>query len=332
MSSPIRTESTVPSPTQSSPWVAELREALHEVIIGQESLLHGLLIGLLTGGHVLLEGVPGLAKSLAVSSLAGAVRGSFSRLQFTPDLLPSDLVGTEIYNVKEGSFSIRKGPLFANFVLADEVNRAPAKVQSALLESMQEHQVSIGGETFALPHPFLVLATQNPLEHEGTYPLPEAQLDRFALKLHIDYPDRQEEFQVLERMACSDPPQEVRKVVELETILEARKQVDAVRVDQRLKEYIVALVVATRDPRRAGLEELATRIHIGASPRASIWLTMASRAHAFLEGRDYATPGDIKRVALEVMRHRVIPTYEADAEGLTPDMLVTRVLETVPVP
>ena len=315
-----------------SRWVSELRGALHEVIIGQEELIDALLIGLLTGGHVLLEGVPGLAKSLAVSSLAGAVHGSFSRLQFTPDLLPSDLIGTEIYNAREGTFQVRKGPLFANFVLADEVNRAPAKVQSALLESMQEHTVSIGGQTFELPEPFLVLATQNPLEQEGTYPLPEAQLDRFALKVLVDYPSRAEELQVLDLMARTENLPHVRRVVELEQVVTARGLVGHVALDPRLREYIVALVFATRRPAEAGLKELVGRIHYGGSPRATIWLALAARAAAFLAGRGFVTPGDIKRVAPEVLRHRVVPTYEADAEGLSADRLVARVLETVPVP
>jgi len=313
-------------------WVGELKQALHQVIIGQEELLHGLTIGLLTGGHVLLEGVPGLAKSLAVSSLAGAVHGTFNRIQFTPDLLPSDLVGTEIYNVKEGTFSIRKGPLFANFVLADEVNRAPAKVQSALLESMQERQVSIGGETFDLPRPFLVLATQNPLEQEGTYPLPEAQLDRFALKLLVSYPSKQEELAVLDLMASTEPIQEIRPVVDLDQIQAGRRLVDKVVVDPRLRQYIIDIVFATRFPGQVGLQELVGRIHYGASPRASIWLALAARANAFLDGRGFVTPTDIKAVAHDVLRHRVIGTYEADAEGLTSDKLVARVLETVPVP
>jgi MoxR-like ATPase len=313
-------------------WVNDLRSALGEVIIGQEALLHGLTIALLTNGHVLLEGVPGLAKSLAVSTLAHATHGSFARLQFTPDLLPSDLIGTEIYNVKEGTFTTRKGPLFANFVLADEVNRAPAKVQSALLEAMQERQVSIGGQSYELPDPFLVLATQNPLEHEGTYPLPEAQLDRFAMKLLISYPTRAEELQVLERMARNAPQVRVRQVVSIDQIQLARAKVDAVTIDPRLKDYIVALVFATREPQQAGLKELVGRIHYGASPRATIWLALASRANAFLDGRNYVTPSDIKRVSHDVLRHRVVPTYEADAEGLSSDKLLARVLETVPVP
>jgi len=313
-------------------WLGNLRASLGEVIVGQEALVDSLLVALLTGGHVLLEGVPGLAKSLAVSSLANASGGSFTRLQFTPDLLPSDLVGTEIYNAKDGSFSVRKGPVFANFVLADEINRAPAKVQSALLEAMQERQVSIGGETYALPAPFLVLATQNPLEQEGTYPLPEAQLDRFALKVIVDYPSREEEALILERMANTRQAPVAREVVSLEQIKEARSLVDHVALDPRLGDYLVDLVFATREPAAAGLPELATLIQYGGSPRATIWMALAARAHALVTGRGYVTPTDIKRVAVEVLRHRVVPTYEAEAEGLGSDDLVARVLETVPVP
>ncbi len=313
-------------------WVHALDESLHEVIIGQDALLRSLQLALLTGGHVLLEGLPGLAKSLAVATLAGAVHGSFNRCQFTPDLLPSDLVGTEIYNAKEGTFSVRRGPLFANFVLADEINRAPAKVQSALLEAMQERQVSIGGTTYRLPEPFLVLATMNPLEHDGTYALPEAQLDRFAFKVVITYPTREEELAVLERMARTAPALRPRQVVGLEQIVAARAVVDQVQIDPRVKQYIVALVASTRDPARANLKELVGRIQCGASPRATIWLALASRANAFLEGRDYVVPGDVKRVALEVLRHRIILSYEADAEGLSSDSIVARVLETVGVP
>ena len=315
-----------------SAFAGRIQEELSHVIVGQEHLLQDLLIGLLTGGHVLLEGVPGLAKSLAVSCLAKAVKASFSRLQFTPDLLPSDLVGTEIYNAKEGVFTVRKGPVFANFVLADEINRAPAKVQSALLEAMQERQVSIGGETFDLPQPFLVLATQNPLEQEGTYPMPEAQIDRFALKTIVEYPDRDEEIEILNRQAQTAPMETINAIVDVEEIVNARRLVDQVAIDPRLREYIVDVAKATRDPKQAGLGDLEHFIQYGCSPRASIWLALASRAHAFLNGRGYVTPGDIKGIALQVMRHRLIPTYEAEAEGLTSDALVKRVLETVPVP
>jgi MoxR-like ATPase len=329
------TQTTLPHQAeieQASAWIQDLRSSVHEVLVGQENLLQGLLIGLLTGGHVLLEGVPGLAKTLAVSSLAKSLDGSFARLQFTPDLLPSDLVGTEIYNAKEASFTVRRGPLFANFVLADEVNRAPAKVQSALLEAMQERQVSIGGQTYPLPRPFLVLATQNPLEQEGTYPLPEAQLDRFALKIVVKHPARGEELEILNRMASTKPRLEVRRSTDLTHVMQAREVLDRVVIDARLREYIVDLVMATREPQTYGLAELKPRIQYGGSPRATIWLALASRAHAFLGGRGYVTPTDIKSVALDVLRHRVTPTYEAEAEGLSSESLVTRVLETVPVP
>ncbi|MCP5021013.1 MAG: MoxR family ATPase [bacterium] len=315
-----------------SAWVPELQAALGGVLVGQEALARSLTLGLLTGGHVLLEGVPGLAKSLAVSCLARAVHGTFSRLQFTPDLLPSDLVGTEIYNAKESNFTVRQGPIFANFVLADEINRAPAKVQSALLEAMQEGHVSIGGESMDLPDPFLVLATQNPIEQEGTYPLPEAQLDRFALKVVVEYPSREEELTIMDRMSRTAPKMEVPRVVELSTITEARTLVDRVAVDPRLAGYIVDLVGATRNPAAWGLADLETRIQYGASPRASIWLALTARANAFLEGRGYVTPTDIKAVATEVLRHRIMPTFEAEAEGLTSDDLVRRILDTVPLP
>jgi MoxR-like ATPase len=317
---------------QASAWIQDLRSSVHEVLVGQENLLQGLLIGLLTGGHVLLEGVPGLAKTLAVSSLAKSLDGSFARLQFTPDLLPSDLVGTEIYNAKEASFTVRRGPLFANFVLADEVNRAPAKVQSALLEAMQERQVSIGGQSYPLPRPFLVLATQNPLEQEGTYPLPEAQLDRFALKIVVKHPARGEELEILNRMASTKPRLEVPRSTDLAHVMQAREVLDRVMIDARLREYMVDLVMATREPEKYALAELKPRIQYGGSPRATIWLALASRAHAFLGGRGYVTPSDIKAVAMDVLRHRVTPTYEAEAEGLSSESLVTRVLETVPVP
>jgi MoxR-like ATPase len=329
------TPSTLPAAEdvqQASAWIRDLRASLSEVIVGQEGLVHSLLLSLLTGGHVLLEGVPGLAKTLAVSSLARGIQASFARIQFTPDLLPSDLVGTEIYNAKESTFTVRRGPIFANFILADEVNRAPSKVQSALLEAMQERQVSIGGQTFPLPRPFLVLATQNPLEQEGTYPLPEAQLDRFALKVIVRYPKRAEELEILGRMASTHPKVDVRTVVTPEQVLATREVVDRVVLDKRLSEYIVDIVLATREPKSFKLAELAPRIQYGASPRATIWLALCSRANAFLAGRGYVTPADIKAVAPEVLRHRVMPTYEAEAEGLSSDALVARVLETVPVP
>ena len=319
--------------TSASAWVEDLKRALQQVIVGQEDLVQSLTIGLLTGGHILLEGVPGLAKSLAVSCLAQAVHATFNRLQFTPDLLPSDLLATGFtVNAKQGfspCAAARSSPIF---VLADEINRAPAKVQSALLEGMQERQVSIGGQTFELPRPFLVLATQNPIEQEGTYPLPEAQLDRFALKVVIGYPSRDEELEILDRMSRTRPKVSVDPVVDLATIERARSLVDQVAIDRRLSEYIVALVQATRDPRRSGLADIAPYIEYGASPRASIWLALAARAHAFLHHRGYVTPADIKGVAPEVLRHRLLPSYEAEAAGIGPDQLVARALETIPVP
>ena len=317
---------------QASAWVRDLHAALEEVLVGQAELVDDLTIALLTGGHVLLEGVPGLAKSLAASLLAQAVHASFNRLQFTPDLLPSDLVGTEVFNAKDGTFTVRKGPIFANFVLADEINRAPAKVQSALLEGMQERQVSIGGETFDLPRPFMVLATQNPIEQEGTYPLPEAQLDRFALKVIIDYPAPEEELSIAGRMSRTAPKTSVDPVIELDTIERSRQMVDRGALDPRLAQYALDLVRATRDPGAAGLGELGNYIQYGGSPRATIWLMLAARAHAFLRHRGYVTPTDIKAIAPQVLRHRVLPTYEAEAVGLDSDQLVARVLETVPVP
>ena len=315
-----------------SAWVGEMNDALHQVIVGQDELIHGLLVALLTNGHVLLEGLPGLAKTLAVSTLAGAVHGSFARVQFTPDLLPSDLVGTEIYNAKEGSFVARKGPIFANFCLADEINRAPAKVQSALLEAMQERQVSIGGETFKLPSPFLVLATQNPIEQDGTYRLPEAQVDRFFLKVLVGYPNEEEELAIMERMAKTSEPPTVQPIISLETILNARARVDQIHLDPRLMQYIVRIVQSTRNPREHGLAELEDQIQIGASPRATIVLSLCAKACAFLEHRGYVTPADIKKIAPLVLRHRVISSYEAEARGRTTDDLVARVLETISVP
>jgi len=315
-----------------SAWVEELTASVREVIVGQEDMLHGLLVAFLTGGHVLLEGLPGLAKTLAASTLSNAVHGQFARVQFTPDLLPSDLVGTEIYNAKDATFQARKGPIFVNFLLADEINRAPAKVQSALLEAMQERQVSIGGETFPLPKPFLVLATQNPIEQEGTYRLPEAQVDRFFLKLIVGYPNEVEELEVMKRMATTKALADVEPIIELETILRARELVDAVHLDPRLMQYIVKLVRATRAPKEHGLPELEGQIQLGASPRASIVLSLAARANAFLEHRGYVTPGDVKRVAHDALRHRVVPSYEAEAEGRDSDSLIARILERVPVP
>ncbi len=312
-----------------------LRDVIREVetvIVGQRELLDGMLIGLLADGHVLLEGVPGLAKSLAVSSLAQAIGGTFRRIQFTPDLLPSDLVGTQVYNPRSGEWSVREGPVFANFVLADEVNRAPAKVQSALLEAMQERQVTLAGETRTLPAPFLVLATQNPVEQEGTYPLPEAQLDRFMLKLVVGYPTKDEERKIIDRMATTGEKPRARAVASPEQLLTARRLLDTVYVDEKIRNYVVDLVFATRQPADYGLKELAPLILYGASPRASLALTQAARARAFLEGRGFVTPQDVKSIGLSVLRHRVITTYEAEAEGLGSEDVIRKAFDHVPVP
>jgi MoxR-like ATPase len=316
---------------EGSAFAYRLREEIATVIVGQHALVDGLLIGLLTNGHVLLEGVPGLAKTLAVKTLAQAIQASFRRVQFTPDLLPADLIGTLIYDPRAGTFSAKRGPIFAQIVLADEINRAPAKVQSALLEAMQERQVTIGDETHPLPDPFLVLATQNPIEQEGTYPLPEAQVDRFMLKLKIAYPSREEERQILDRMATSTPPRPVAPVVTTADIAAVRALVDEVYVDDKIKEYVVNLVFATREPAALGLD-LGPLIEYGASPRATLCLTLGARAHAFLQGRGYVTPQDVKAVAADVLRHRIIPSYEAEAEEVDADALVRRVLDGVPVP
>ena len=312
--------------------VHRVRQALREVIVGQEELIEGLLIALLADGHALLEGLPGLAKSLAVASLAQAVGGSFHRLQFTPDLLPSDLVGTQVYNPKTGEWSVREGPVFANFILADEINRAPAKVQSALLEAMQERQVSLAGDTRSLPDPFLVLATQNPIEQEGTYPLPEAQVDRFMLKLLIRYPTKEEEKSIIDRMGSSAGAPVVEQATTPEAIVATRKVLDSIYVDDKVKSYVVDLVFATRDPAQIGLEKLRPLILYGASPRASLALTRAARARAFLEGRGFVTPQDIKAVGYHVLRHRVITTYEAEAEEISSEDILRQIFDNVPVP
>jgi len=315
-----------------SAFLREVLREVQEVIVGQRTLLDGMLIGLLADGHVLIEGVPGLAKSMAAQSLASALGGTFRRIQFTPDLLPSDLVGTQVFDQKTGEWSVREGPIFGNFVLADEINRAPAKVQSALLEAMQERQVTLAGETRALPAPFLVLATQNPVEQEGTYPLPEAQVDRFMLKLVVDYPTREEERTIVERMARTTHKRTVKQVASPEQIFAARELLDLVYVDEKVLGYLVDLAFATRRPEEAGLKDLKPLILYGISPRGTIMLTQAARARAFLEGRGYVTPHDIKSVALDVLRHRVITTYEAEAEGIGSEQVIRRVLDTVPVP
>ena len=316
---------------QTSAWVAPLRQEISRVLVGQRALVDRLLVGLVANGHILLEGVPGLAKTLSLKTLAAATQLKFHRLQFTPDMLPADIIGTMIYNPREGNFHTKHGPIFSNFILADEINRAPAKVQSALLEAMQERQVTLGDDTYPLPKPFLVMATQNPLEQEGTYPLPEAQVDRFMLKVIVDYPDRAEERAILEAMATSEPDLSVHPVVSGDDVLAARRVVNSIYVDDRLKDYIVDTVWATRDPKRYGID-LNGYVRYGASPRATIALTMAAKAWAFLNGRGYVTPQDIKTFALDVMRHRVAVSYEAEAENITSENIIARVLETVPVP
>jgi MoxR-like ATPase len=301
------------------------------VIIGQRAVIDRLFIGLLTGGHILLEGVPGLAKTLIVRTLSRTLGLAFHRIQFTPDLLPADIVGTQIYNPRGGDFSIKKGPVFANIVLADEINRAPAKVQSALLEAMQERQVTIGDTTFELDQPFLVLATQNPIEHEGTYPLPEAQVDRFMLKLRITYPSKVEELAILDRMAPVEPGLEVRAVMSKEEVLSLRGATDAIYTDDKIKHYIVEVVSATRQPSAYGLD-IGPYIQFGASPRATVFLTRAARAHALLEGRGYVTPHDVKTVGYDVLRHRVLLTYEAEADEVTAEDLLQRIFNHLKVP
>jgi len=302
-----------------------------KVIVGQRYLVERALIGVLTGGHVLLEGVPGLAKTLAVKTIADAVECSFSRVQFTPDLLPADVVGTQVYDPRSQTFHAKKGPVFATVLLADEINRAPAKVQSALLEAMQERQVTIGDQTFPLPDPFVVLATQNPIEQEGTYPLPEAQVDRFMLKVRVGYPSREEERAIMDRMSVLTPPV-ARPVVTPAQLAEARSTVHRIYMDDRVKDYIVSIVFATRDPRGHGLPELAGLVEYGASPRATLFLALAARAHAFLRRRGFTTPEDVKAVAYDVLRHRITLTYEAEAEEVTPEKVVSRVLEKIEVP
>src|SRR5688572_16774029 len=308
-----------------------ISKEVHKRVVGQEMMIERLLIGLLTGGHVLLEGVPGLAKTLTVKSLAETIHASFERVQFTPDLLPADVVGTMIYNQRTGEFTARKGPIFANIVLADEINRAPPKVQSALLEGMQEHQVTLGGETHMLPKPFLVLATQNPIEQEGKYPLPEAQVDRFMLKLHITYPDRQGEKEIMRRMAGRElaPLEPVAKVEELFAV---RQNIADLYMDEKIADYIVDIVHATREPGTFGLGNLASLIQYGASPRATIYLSVCAKAHAFLRGRGYVLPDDVKAMAPDVLRHRIITSFEAEAEEVTSDHIIARIFEAVDVP
>lgn len=316
---------------EKSAFISTLKAEIGKVIVGQEYLIDRLIIGMLSNGHVLLEGVPGLAKTLTINTLAQALDTSFQRIQFTPDLLPADLIGTLIYNPKDGDFVIKKGPVFANVILADEINRAPAKVQSALLEAMQEKQVTIGDQTFQLPRPFLVMATENPIEQEGTYPLPEAQVDRFMLKLKVGYPTIEEERRILDRMAHSVTEIPVNSVLHPDEILAARRIVDEIYIDDKIKDYILSIIFATREPEKYNLD-IADYIQYGASPRATIFLTMGARAHAFMQGRGYVTPQDVKSIAPDVLRHRVIVSYEAEAEELTSEDLIEKILSEIPVP
>jgi len=314
-----------------SEFVDNLRTEMGKVIVGQSYLVDRLILGLLANGHILIEGVPGLAKSLAVQVLARTINTSYQRIQFTPDLLPADLLGTLVYNPKTGDFSTKKGPIFSNIILADEINRAPAKVQSALLEAMQEHQVTIGLETFPLSEPFMVLATQNPIEQEGTYPLPEAQVDRFMLKLILDYPNKKEEKEIMNRMAVTDYELQVQAVVESDEIIKAREVVNRIYIDEKVKDYILDIVFASREPEQYGLD-IKDYIQYGASPRATIYLTVAAKAYAFIKGRGYVTPQDVKTVGRDVLRHRVIVSYEAEAEDLTSEDIIRKIFDQVEVP
>ena len=332
MSEPFNLDAVNQKVREQSQWLTSLRAEIAKVIVGQQYLIDRLLVGLLADGHVLLEGVPGLAKTLSVRTLADSIHAHFARVQFTPDLLPADIIGTLIYNPKSGEYTTRKGPVFANIVLADEINRAPAKVQSALLEAMQERQVTIGDHTFPLPHPFLVLATENPIDQEGTYPLPEAQVDRFMLKLQIGYPSKEEEMKILQSMATTGSKPTASAVVNLEQILGARATVNEIYLDPKISAYIIELVFATREPENHGLEELKPLIQFGGSPRATIALTLAAKAWAFISGRGYVTPQDVKSIAPDILRHRIILTYEAEAEEWTTETVIRRILETVPVP
>lgn len=317
---------------KASAFIPPLLKEMEKVLVGQKYLTERLILGLLAGEHILVEGVPGLAKTTAVKTLAQAIHAEFKRIQFTPDLLPADLLGTQVYQPKTGEFSIKKGPLFANIILADEINRAPAKVQSALLESMQERQITIGGQTFKLEEPYMIIATQNPIEQEGTYPLPEAQVDRFLFKLMIEYPTREEEKIIMQKMSSANNHSPVNPVVKPEELFEARKVFDSIYIDENLQDYILNLVAATRDPAAHNLESFAKTIHFGASPRASIFLNRASKAYAFMQGRGYVVPQDIKSIGRDILRHRIILTYEAEAENLTTDDILNKILDTVEVP
>jgi MoxR-like ATPase len=316
---------------EKSEFIRRLLNEFDKVIIGQRYMLERMLAAILSNGHILIEGVPGLAKTTAVTVLARAINAHFNRIQFTPDLLPADLTGTQIYRQSDGEFQVRKGPIFANIILADEINRAPAKVQSALLEAMQERQVTIGQETFPIPEPFLVLATQNPIEQEGTYPLPEAQLDRFMLKIKISYPTKEEERKILDRMAATSKHFDIKQVITPEEIMQIRAVVDDIYIDDKIKDYIVTLVDATRDPEKYGLK-LKTYIQYGASPRATIFLALASKAMAFISGRGYVTPQDVKSIGMDILRHRVLVSYEAEAEDKTSEDIIQTIFDNIEVP
>ena len=315
-----------------SVFIKDLKAQIKSVIIGQEYLIDRLIVGILANGHILIEGVPGLAKTLSVNVLSQAIDTKFQRIQFTPDLLPADLLGTLVYNPKDGQFTTKKGPIFANIILADEINRAPAKVQSALLEAMQERQVTIGQSTFALEPPFMVMATQNPIEQEGTYPLPEAQVDRFMLKLKVNYPNKDEELRIIRRMAQTDKKIDVKPVIQPETILKARGVVDEIYVDEKIEKYILDIVFATRDPQAYNLTGLNDMIQYGASPRASIYLIICAKAYAFARGRGYVTPQDVKSIGMDVLRHRIIISYEAEAEGKTSEDIIKNIFDEIEVP
>ncbi len=317
---------------QESGFIKDLTSQMADVIVGQHYLIERLLVGILANGHILLEGVPGLAKTLSVNMLAQAIDTKFQRIQFTPDLLPADLLGTLVYNPKDGNFTTKKGPIFSNIILADEINRAPSKVQSALLEAMQERQVTIGQETFPLDRPFMVMATQNPIEQEGTYPLPEAQVDRFMLKVKVTYPTQAEEFQIMRSMAQTDKKLSLKPVVKAEAILKARSVVDQIYVDEKIEKYVIDIVFATRNPQDYGLEGLKDMIQYGVSPRASIYLITAAKAYAFIQGRGYVTPQDIKSIGMDVLRHRVIVSYEAEAQGKTSEYIIKTIFDEIEVP
>ena len=315
-----------------SVFVQSLTAEIGKVIIGQQYLVDRLMVGLLANGHILVEGVPGLAKTTAIKTLSQAIKTKFQRIQFTPDLLPADLIGTLVYNPKDGNFTTKKGPIFSNIILADEINRAPAKVQSALLEAMQERQVTIGENTFKLDDPFLIMATQNPIEQEGTYPLPEAQIDRFMLKINITYPNMEEEHKILKMMSYTDKKIEVSQVIDPADIIKARSVVDEIYMDEKIEKYILDIVFATRDPKKYKLDELSGLIQYGASPRASIYLTIASKAYAFIQGRGYVTPQDVKSIGQDVLRHRVIISYEAEAEEKTSEHIIKKIFDEIEVP